>query len=218
MIELIPIEHGSKAPKADINVEIAHAYWRMDDFTEQLAIDFKQSLNILSSLRQENKGQRISVSLLIDDKRLDIFDKLDWLICESNRCKDIFSVVDYVTFESDLKNLLMLLYGTLKLSNRNAIETDIERYIKTQRKTACSHDIAIWHSMRLGALGNLNLPVYLVKSSEINCDLRPSFCASRVISILNGSDRENEERAEIDILKYIEKDKLDWRNIERYYY
>tara|TARA_R110000868_G_scaffold98905_1_gene272355 strand:- start:1266 stop:1925 length:660 start_codon:yes stop_codon:yes gene_type:complete len=218
VIDLVQVDNAARAPRADMNIELAHTYWEGSDFCERFRSEFERSMKLMQDLNIAKPRERVSISILIDDKRIEPLDKVAWFLERANLCKAEFSQVDYVVFESDLKSLLRSLYSKIVPNKKNAIQNDIERYVKSKRKTACSHDIALWHTMRSGALGFKGLPIFQVKGERSQARLLPSFCSTRVVSILNQSDREHEENAEVDILQYVASEAFDWRGVERNYY
>lgn len=219
MSTLKQLKNAARAPRAELNIEIAHAYWEPAEFQDRLRKEFTLSRELLSRQFPDLNKLRCSTSILIDDKRLaPNIDRVPWLETHIKELKDVFQYVDYIAFESELKNLLNLFYSRIIPQKRASIQRKIERYVRDRKRTACSHDIAIWHAMRSGALGAKNLPVYRVTGLSEPSRLLPSFCSRRVISILRKSDREHEDDAETDILRFVEHDKFNYRDIERYYY
>jgi hypothetical protein len=219
MIELRRVQNALMAPRAEISLELAHCYWEPETFQERFAIEFGKSIEVARDLKLLSPTKRVSVSILLDDKRLKSENKEDWLTSQISEMGSIFQHIDYVVFETELITRLKLFYNAIQPEKRSAKETEIERYVRMKRLTACSHDIAIWHTMRSGALGSTNLPVYAICNRDLPSNsLVPSFCASRVVSILNQADRQHEEQAENDLLKYVRADQFDWRSVERNYY
>jgi hypothetical protein len=219
MLGLQKVLDGALAPRADMSLELAHCYWEASTFRERFTNEFQKSFEAAKALNLLSKRDRISVSVLIDDKRLKVENKVEWFSGHLTEMAGIFSQVDYVVFETDLMTRLKLFYTALKPEKRYVIETEIERYVSNKKLTACSHDIAIWHALRAGALGSMNLPVYSILNSAPSSNrLVPSFCAARIVSVLNQSDRQHEDQAENEILKYMRNDQFDWRSVERNYY
>lgn len=216
--ELERLSNADQAPRAEVNVELAHTYWDCVDFIDRFSVELKKSTELFRELRVAEPGRRVSTSILVDDKRLSSNGKLPWLYSQIAKAPELFSSIDYVVLESELKGRLLSFYNTIRPEKVSSIKAEIERYIRSKRITACSHDIAIWHVMRSGALGYRNLPVYRIGGELKSERLVPSFCAPRIVSILNQGDREHEEDAETEILKFVEAPRFDWRSIERAYY
>ena len=219
MLDLRSVSDANKAPRADINIEIAHTYWEGEDFAARFREEYAKSVKLLSNLGLSTDQTRIVISVLLDDKRMSSPDRMAWFRSQAVECEKEFQNIDYVVFESDLKSLLSVLYPKIAPARKNAIQSDIERYVRTKKKAACSHDISVWHTMRSGALGYKKLPIYtVVGRNSDKTRLLPSFCAPRLVSILNKSDRDHEEDAETDILRHVRSNRFDWRGIERNYY
>lgn len=218
MIRLERIAHGQKSPRAYINIEMAHISWAGPRIYERFSNELNSSLALLKELNLDKSQFRISKSILIDDHRILTNNKVDWFLKEISGFESLFADIDYLTFESDLKQLLTVFYSKLNPSASRSIQNNIERYIANSKRTACSHDIALWHCLRLGVFGYQGLPVYQLDdpSRAKRNSLCPSFCADRVASILNISNREHEEDAESDLLRHLNQ--VSSQSIQRYYY
>lgn len=219
MLKMERVENAFLAPRSEINIEIAHVYWDGSGFGERFIEEYNKSIQTIQDLCIIRGVNRFSISILIDDKRINFADKFSWLQYNMNRFSKLFESIDYLVMESDLKNYMSMMYKLVEYRQRRSIESSVERYIRAKKTPACSHDIAVWHLMRSGAFGAINLPVYRIVNTDNRAErLLPSFCASRIASVLNQSDREHEETAEAEILRYISSDHFSWRNVERYYY
>ena len=218
-MKLKKVTNGNKHPKSELNIEIAHVAAGAPNYAEKLKDAIARSQAITAQLNIERYNFRICHSLLVDDKRTTDFNRDEWLQEVSRHVPDLAKSVDYVTFESDLKNLLNTFYSKLRADKQSTIKNEIERYLQKRKKMACSHDIALWHSLRLGALGGRGIPVYeLIDPKSTTAPIKSSFIARHVCSVLPDTDRNHEEDAETDILRHLDRRFGDWRMVKRYYY
>jgi hypothetical protein len=216
-VELALVPHGQRAPRADLNIEMAHITWAGPNIRERFCQELEKSRALLEQLRLDRLQFRVVKSILVDDHRIGEGERLSWFARETKSI-DI-QEIDYVVFESELKRLLTVFYSKLSPGVNRVIQNEMERYISNKGRTACSHDIALWHCMRLGILGFYGLPVYEVQKTGVASGgghLVGSFCAGRVASILNISMREHEEDADTELLRHV--DFLDPLSVQRYYY
>jgi len=128
---------------------------------------------------------------LIDDKALKIGDRPQWLARTIRSLPNVFDKIDYICFESDLSTIADLFIDRLVSGNRGRRAREIERYRDKHGRIACSHDIAIWHSLRLGLLGRHD--GLLLRGPHWH--QRTTFYCAHVVSILEEEDREDEARA-----------------------
>ena len=173
-----------------INIEVAHLRsWHLVEAQSSA----EESILIADEYRHALPGPspRAVLSILIDDKALQIEDRAEWLRQVHERWPHILSHIDFLCFESDLAALADLFIARLVISKRGRRAREIERYRDKHGRVACSHDIAIWHSLRLGLLGRHdNLIEHGLHWTE-----GTNFYCSHVVSILEEEDREDEARA-----------------------
>lgn len=218
-MKLKKISNANRHPKSSLNIEVAHVAVDETQYISKLQTAFESSFHVEKSLELSRYGFRAVRSLLVDDKRRSDLDRNQWFDEVTSALPEQFQSLDYITFESDLKNLLNTFYSRLRPDKQNTVKNDIERYLAKRKRTACSHDISLWHSMRLGALGGKGLPIFeIVTPDGIESKLRSSFVASNVCSILPTTDRNFEEDAETDILRHLDYRYADWRKVKRYFY
>ena len=215
-MKLNRVDNGYKHPLSSMNIEIAHISTDNDNYKSDLYQNIEKSLDLIDNININRYELKTCFSILIDDKRSNINNREKW-ISDNIFPVDNLKMIDYLCFESDLKGYVSVLYAKLSAEHRTSVSRQMERYINKMGKTACSHDIALWHSLRLGVLGSRTLPVYQV-AHKGRIDIINSFIAKNVVSVLNKSDREHEEDAEIDILQYLDPDVADYRRIGRFYY
>ena len=209
----------NRHPKSTLNIEVAHVGVDEPDYISKLDIAFANSLEIENSLCLDKYRFRICRSILIDDKRSPDFDRPEWFRLVHKHLPERLEMIDFVTFESDLKNLLNTFYSRLRHEKQVNVKNEIERYLAKRKRTACSHDIAVWHALRLGALGGKGMPVYEIQSQNSGTSaLSGSFVATNICSILPRTDRNHEEDAETNILRHLNPRYGDWKRVKRYYY
>lgn len=173
-----------------INIEVAHL--RSWESTEAL-LSAEESLLIANEYRHTLDQPRpdAAFSVLIDDKALQISDRQSWLEDVYTRWPHIFAQIDFLCFESDLSNIADLVISQLVTRNRGRRAREIERYRNKHGRVACSHDIAIWHSLRLGMLGYHDNLI----TRGPNWKAGANFYCSHIVSILEEENREEEIRA-----------------------
>jgi hypothetical protein len=182
------------ADLVDWNIEVAHVNWGTPGAPGSVEESLADAEVYLAGWRR--RGATFVVSALIDDKELGIPNRSKWLELCSQRYPNLFKIIDFVCFESDLILLKKEFLSQIQESQRGRIDREMERYREKHGHIACSHDIAIWHLLRLGLLnsGEKLLPA-------IN-DRRFGF-ARGALSILEDEDRIAEERAR-ELLLYCE--------------
>lgn len=173
-----------------INIEVAHLRsWHLAEArssAEESLLIAQEYCNAL-----DNPNVQPVLTILLDDKALQISDRERWLDQAFARWPDIFKKIDFLCFESDLSAIADLFIARLVTSNRGRRAREIERYRDKHGRIACSHDIAIWHSLRLGLLGcHDNL---LQRGPHWHDGI--AFYCSHVVSILEDENREDEARA-----------------------
>lgn len=175
-----------------INVEIAHvrtwsAQGGLASAEESLLIadEYCHGLQI--------SAESLVLVVLVDDKVQPIRERESWLDEVTLRWPAVFSRIDFICFESDLSIIADIFIAQLRTQNRARRAREIERYRNKHGRIACSHDIAIWHSFRLGRLGRHDQLIF-PGSRGMHLDLGSFYCPN-VVSILEEEDREDEARA-----------------------
>ncbi len=215
-ISLTPLSYGLTSPKAQVNIEICHVEWNDPFFGDKIREYFQQGQNVVEKAAEK---ERVSTSILVDDKRVYTENADLWLRNKCQEVADVLIYVDYIVLESKLVTMLNRFYAIIDDQHQSYVRKEIERYVKRRGRTACSHDIAIWHCMRLGLLGYGDLPVYRIESNGRDEEsLMPSFCAPSAMSVLVHNEREYEEQAETDLLSYINPKVFRQSMIKRQYF
>jgi len=218
-MKLVKVKNAGRQPRSTLNIEVAHVAVDGSNYLKRLELAFEASAKVEKDLQFDRYNFRTVRSLLVDEKRKQSLDREEWFAQVSREFPSYLKQIDYVAFESDLKNSLNSFYSRIRPDKQSSVKNNFERYLAKRKKTGCSHDIALWHSMRLGVLGRLALPIYEIVSGDApEKGLRGSFLATNVCSILPVSDRNFEEDAETEILRHIDSRHGDWRKIKRYYY
>ena len=193
----------------DVSIEFAHIDVSSYDSTD-VARSGQKAAQIAKFLTKESKT--FSVSLLIDDKesahRMTSYD-VSLLMHEASN----WLPVDYVVFESRLVDYKLDLFDNIRDSHKLSVTKQVDRFEAKSGRLACSHDIAIWHLLRLGKISPDASTVVPVSSRDRFKTMH--FAARSVFSILNEADREPEERAMSEILKFCTDETVSSRiNIE----
>ena len=187
---------GLQTQMVDFNIEFSHVDVESYDSFE-VASSGAVAAQIAAKLDADNKTY--SVSLLVDDKNSNermAPEDISLLLLESSK----WLHVDYVVFESRLADYKLDLLENIQDSHRVSVKKLIERYESKSGRLACSHDIAIWHLMRLGKI-NADVSTVVPVSSHRGKMVKP-FYSRNVISVLSNQDREPEEKAITDVLCY----------------
>lgn len=198
------------AQMVDVSIEFAHV-----DVGSYDSSEVSRSGEVAARLASEFDvaNESYSVSLLIDDKnsseRMTPND-VSLLILEASK----WLQVDYVVFESRLAEYKLDLFENIKESHRVVVKKFVERYEMKSGRLACSHDIAIWHLMRLGKIAADAATVVPVGSRRGR--IAKPFFAKRVVSILKDEDHDPEEKALDDILRHCTDETIPAR-IHRYF-
>lgn len=198
--------------KLDINIEFAHVSFNKHYDKKQVYLSAEIAKRLLEKFNEQNLV--CSTSILIDDKhtneKLNVEDVTPFIDYASQNID-----IDYICYESHLTNYKKEMFKCILENRVEKIQEKILSYEESHGKIACSHDIAIWHLMRLGyirAVASTIVPVGACSERQI-----PPFPAEKVISILVKSDKKPEEQAEKEILRYCkEVDIID--RIKRIYY
>lgn len=180
---------------ADWNLEIAHVTWGGIDADDSINESVVQGLEWIA--RWESTGASYTVCSLVDDKEVVISDRAGWLDIYAKAYPKLFGLLDFVCFESDLISLKNEFLARFEPPRRGKVERELERYREKHGKVACSHDIAIWHSLRLGLL-----PSGFRLMNPLKQTVQGPY-GNQLLSILEEEDRAPEERAK-EMLRYTE--------------
>ncbi len=200
--------------KSDINLEFAHVEFNTQFDKRQVLASAMIAQRLLTDFTK--RGLICSVCVLIDDKHAgrkltnsDIAPFLSYI-------SEHVSRIDYICYESKLTEYKEEMFDCLMPDYKQKVRHKVLNYEEKNGRIACSHDIAIWHLMRLGyILGDATtlLPVGAVRHHFSF----PPFHAKRVVSVLSKTDSDPERSAESDILKFC-YDKSILHQIERIYF
>jgi len=176
-----------------MNVEIAH----VRSWFSRAALDSAQESMLIATELCEARGisfDEVTLSLLVDDKADAIGDRAAWLAEACDSVPSVFRRIDYICFESDLIAIAEVFLASLRNQNRGRRAREIERYRNKHGRIACSHDIAVWHSFRLGRLGRHD---HLLSRSpcRVPSEHTHPFYTVHAVSILEEEDRDDEDRA-----------------------
>jgi hypothetical protein len=189
----------------DVSIEFSHVDVGLYD-TSDVARSGEKASQIATLLTEQSKT--FSVALLIDDKdsaHQITPNDVSLLIHEASK----WLPVNYVVFESRLADYKLDLFECIEESHRVAIRKQVDRYEAKSGRLACSHDIAIWHLLRLGIIKPDASTVVPVVSGD-RYATRPFFARS-IVSILSKEDREPEEKAMCDILRFSKDESVSSR-------
>ena len=189
----------------DVSIEFSHVDVASYDSSD-VARSGRRASQLATLLTEQSKT--FSVALLIDDKepaRQMTSNDVSVLIHEASN----WLPINYVVFESRLVDYKLDLFESIQDSHKVAVRKQVERYEAKSGRLACSHDIAIWHLLRLGIITPDASTVVPVASRD-RYTTRPFFAHS-VVSILNEEDREAEARAMDEILRFSKNESISSR-------
>jgi len=193
--------------KADINIEFAHIDFSLPIDSSACEAQIRESGRLAREyLRaQSNAHYNCTTSILIDDKNCTNPPSMDQVSEFLGIVGDYGPQVDFVCFESTLPDYESELIKQVVPEERNTVRAAIERYKTNHGSLGCSHDIAIWHMLRLGLLGTVRSRS-VIQVGIVAQRAKPFF-AERVVSILSKEFRAYEEKARHDLLvRCIDKD------------
>jgi hypothetical protein len=188
------------------NVEFAHIELEKDGKfnPEYLQLSCDAAAYFCSELSQ--RGLSYTTSVLIDDEELgnraDISLVKDLLEQAKRSLK-----IDFICWESRLHRHVSKLIDLIVPERRENIGSKIERYIKRHGHVACSHNIAIWHMLRLGAFAYEESDLIFPYTDNSSKQYQQMPSAKFAVSILSGITnymQDSEFSAEKDILRFIE--------------
>ena len=194
-----------------INVEFAHVDLALPLSSEESEWNIVQSGKIAQDLlsEAESRGLSCTTSILIDDKHSDTAPSSE----EVGKLLSFVRLhgprVDFLCIESSLVSYEYRLLTCMKDTQRRRIERELDSYRHRYGKLGCSQDIAIWHLLRLGYLGEPQarsvIPVGVTGQSR-----RPFF-ADEVVSVLPRGLAPFEEKAKSDLLDHCEDGEVENR-------
>lgn len=194
-----PIELGLQTV-TDVALEYGHFDTRLtaDDLPQQAV----ESADLARRLRAGlvAGGLEVQTQVLIDDKK-DEFHGLEWLSEPARSLlEEIDSTcqIDLVTFESCLKEFRDALLSCLPEPIAGSMSRDMDKFILQTDMLACSHDIGIWNSLRLGALERSDILGWTPDGAS-----QKLATARWGISVLGKNHRQHERSAERRILRHV---------------
>ena len=191
--------------KSNINIEFADVEFKTEFDKGQVLASARIARDLVSVLTGE--GHTCSVCILIDDKhagrRLKISDVAPFLTYVSQHMPRI----DYICYESRLTEYKEDMFQCVLPNYRDRVQQKVLGYEDRHGRIACSHDIAIWHLMRLGYIMDDATTLVPVGAFMGRMSL-PPFHADRLISVLSETDRTPEQQAQDDILKFCYDDSI----------
>lgn len=180
----------------DWNLEIAHVSWASPEAPSSIEEALENAKEYIDEWRKTDST--FTICSLVDDKEMRVSDRGVWLREVQQDYPQLFGLLDYVCFESDLIRLKEEFLAQIEQHQRGRISREIDRYRKRHGRVACSHDIAIWHLLRMGQLPSANTIIHVLSKRQQGLS---SLFARSVLSILEEEDQEPEKRAH-DILKF----------------
>jgi hypothetical protein len=207
---------NQEADISDYSLEFAHVALIGKDFNRS-EVTKSADIALKELQRIEKKGLTCAVCILIDDKHvkstLTYKDITPFLQFVSQH----FPRIDYVCFEKSLPKHKDKIFEQLDPDKRDHIAGEFWRYQRKHKKLACSHDIAIWHMIRLGLINDIEAGTIVPVGAVGTSAHAPSFVARNLISILSAHDKPFEEKASKEILRHC-VDKKAVSRIQRIYY
>lgn len=201
---------------SDYSLEFAHVALIGKDFNRS-EVTKSADIALKELKRIEKNGFTCAVCILIDDKHvkttLTYKDITPFLQFVSQH----FPRIDYVCFEKSLPRQKDKLFEQLDPDKRDHIAGEFWRYQRDHKKLACSHDIAIWHMIRLGLINDIEAGTIVPVGAVGRGAHARSFVAKSLISVLSEHDRLSEEKANEEILRHCVDIKAISR-IRRIYY
>lgn len=197
----------------DINIEFAHIVPNASRADSSFRLSYSLLLDYIDNVEQ--RGENFCISILVDDKEVGQKLSISWLTEQLDKVNFRYYNILYWVMESELRVYRECLYSLIKDDHRVHISKQIENYLKKHGELACSHDIAIWHLLRLGVIQ----PLEKVRVGRFAAQLQsPNFSSKRVASILTLEDSGVEERATTEILNYLRNAPLLVGRINKIFY
>lgn len=172
---------------SELNVEFAHLDWSQASTVGQI----RGSLDAARRACAQRGWQFESAvrSILVDDKDLTERPRAKLISEIESKMESASLRADFMCFESDLRLLLPKFVSNLGDMGGERQAKSMKRYLDSHGRTACSHDIAIWHAFRLGLLGRRDELLHCAGSTGGQKDRFYSRC---VVSSIRRSDMQFE--------------------------
>jgi hypothetical protein len=153
---------GACAEYVDVSIEFGHMSLRA---AEHGAIA-NETAAAASDLRAEllSRGWTVATQVLLDDKRahLAAIEDLPAGVVVRLAQLDKKCPIDCIALESTLMPLHHELLERIDPQQRGRLSRSISEYLREAEVLACSHDVGIWHALRLGALSTKEVPAWQV--------------------------------------------------------
>ncbi len=197
---------GGRRYGFDVNIEFAHVLPIYPTAEMSFKASYRLLCEYISACRR--RGESFSVSILIDDKENGREATYNWINSRLKARNFRHYEVLYWGIESELRSYKKKLYAALTEENRTQIVRRVESYLDKHGALACSHDIAIWHLLRLGVISPLNSGGIRYRDiyRKLNSKEVRRFSARRIATILSDEEMGHETRSDNEILKYIKSD------------
>lgn len=187
-----------------VRVDIECGHHVLNSICSEVEIqEVRASAEIATGLADQLRahGFVVAYSLLIDDKRLttevSIGDHLREISSHAHGLE-----FDRIILESSLVELLPDLIESIGSRDKIRLRKQAEKWRATHEGyLACSQDVAIWHSLRLGLVTPKN--GVSLKEDVSSGGPGNEGCTTICISVLPRRLAEYEERARLDILRYV---------------
>lgn len=165
--------------------------------------------------RVEGMGFTTTVQMLVDDKRLGKDEEVSRSLPELRKDAKSLLPVNCLVLESRLVRLWQdFVYRSIAPSKQRRVAERLEGYLDQHGSLGCSHDIALWHALRLGLVDPLLLDGKSDRVASVQGQLQTCKIA---VSILPARWREFEEIADADILVWNRVIDVE-RQVLRFYY
>lgn len=202
---------------SDFNLEFAHVALEGGRRFDEDEVRKSAEIAVKELAVINEKGATCAVCILIDDKHV----RARLTYREMTAFRDVvmscFPRVDYIFFEKNLRKFEEQIFPNIREDKRDKVEAAMWRYQKTHRRLGCSHDIVIWHMMRLGMINGIDAAMLPPVGWGSARSPAPPFVAKKIVSILSKKDEVFEKKAFDDILRHCE-DSRSVQNIRRVYY
>lgn len=166
-----------------VSVEYAHTNLAAVD-TVGMRKSVAVARAVIRHLRAQ--GHDVQAVVLLDDKKVELERVADEVSGFLALVDELELSPDEIFSESQLRNWLPELTELLPLKQGRKLHRSADSYLKQYNNLPCSVDIALWHTLRLGLLGDA-----------------PVGGADVVVSILDNGNREFEELARTQLLDYV---------------
>jgi hypothetical protein len=207
---------GSVHERRDVAIEFGHAVLLPQggyDDPEGVRMSARYAEDLRSTLSVA--GLTTTIQVLIDDKRISRQDGRAEAIAKFSADCQAALQTDCFVLESSLVRLLdQFTDQVITPTARARIARKLADYYHQHNELACSHDIALWHALRLGLLNPNALPSDVCRISGIHGTFSPCRVA---VSILPARAREYEAIAATDLLRHAGSIVPD-RQIHQFYF